>query len=37
MNKNLKVSKSIEINSSADKIWDTLTNPEKIKIYLVAP
>ena len=34
MNKNLKVSKSIEVNSSADKIWDTLTNPEKIKIYL---
>jgi len=34
MNKNLKVSKSIEINSSAEKIWDTLTNPEKIKIYL---
>jgi len=34
MNKNLKVSKSIEINSSAEKIWDALTNPEKIKIYL---
>ena len=34
MNRNLKVSKSIEINSNADKVWDALTNPEKIKIYL---
>lgn len=34
MNKNLRVSKSIEINSSAEKIWEALTNPEKIKIYL---
>ncbi len=34
MNRNLKVSKSIEINSNAEKVWDVLTNPEKIKIYL---
>ena len=34
MNKNLKVSKSIEVNSNAEKIWEALTNPEKIKIYL---
>ena len=34
MNRNLKVSKSIEINSNVERIWDALTNPEKIKIYL---
>lgn len=34
MNRNLKVSKSIEINSNAEKVWDALTNPEKIKVYL---
>ena len=34
MNKTLSVSKSVEINSSANKVWETLTNPEKIKIYL---
>lgn len=34
MNKNLKVSKSIEINAAPDKVWDALTNPDKIKIYL---
>lgn len=34
MNKNLKVSKSIEINASAEMLWDGLTNPEKIKVYL---
>ena len=34
MNKNLKVSKSIEINSNVEKVWEALTNPEKIKIYL---
>ena len=34
MNKNLKVSKSIEINASAEDVWDALINPEKIKIYL---
>lgn len=34
MNKNLKVSKSIVINAETSEIWDALTNPEKIKIYL---
>jgi len=34
MNKNLKVSKSIEINSNYEKVWDALINPEKIKVYL---
>ena len=34
MNRDLKVSKSIEINSSIEKVWDALTNPEKIKSYL---
>ena len=34
MNRNLKVSKSIEINSNAENVWDALTNPEKIKVYL---
>ncbi len=34
MNRDLKVSKSIEINSNAGKVWDALTNPEKIKTYL---
>lgn len=34
MNRELQVSKSIEIDSTADKVWDVLTNPEKIKIYL---
>lgn len=34
MNRNLKVSKSIEFNSNAEKVWDALTNPEKIKVYL---
>ena len=34
MDKNLKVSKSIKIDSSAEKVWDALINPEKIKIYL---
>lgn len=34
MNKNLKVSKSIEINSKGEQVWDALTNPEKIKVYL---
>lgn len=32
--KNLEVTKSIEINAEPAKIWDALTNPEKIKIYL---
>ena len=34
MNRNLKVSKSIEVNSNAKKVWDALTNPGKIKVYL---
>ncbi len=34
MNKDLKVSKSITINASTEQIWDVLTNPEKIKVYL---
>ena len=34
INKNLKVTKSIVINSSPEKIWDALTNPDKIKRYL---
>ena len=34
MNKNLRVSKSIAINSTAGEVWDALTNPENIKVYL---
>ncbi|MFT4523676.1 MAG: hypothetical protein ACI8ZN_002631 [Bacteroidia bacterium] len=34
MNKKLKVSKSIAINASATQVWDALTDPEKIKVYL---
>lgn len=34
MNRELTVSKSIEINSSAEKVWAALTDPEKIKVYL---
>ena len=34
MNRDLIVSKSIEINSTAKEVWDALTNPEKIKVYL---
>ena len=34
MNKDLKTSKSITIDASAEKVWDVMTNPEKIKIYL---
>ena len=34
MDLNLKVSANIEINTPTNKIWDVLTNPEKIKIYL---
>ncbi len=34
MNRNLKVSKSIEVNSNVKKVWDALTNPGKIKVYL---
>jgi len=34
MNSELVTTKSIEINSSSEKVWDALTNPEKIKVYL---
>ena len=34
MNRDLKATKSIEINASAPSVWDALVNPEKIKIYL---
>jgi hypothetical protein len=34
MNRILIVSKSIEINATAEKVWDALINPEKIKSYL---
>lgn len=34
MIKELTVTQSIEINADKTKIWDALTNPEKIKIYL---
>tara|TARA_B100000768_G_scaffold181851_1_gene206888 strand:+ start:2313 stop:2480 length:168 start_codon:yes stop_codon:yes gene_type:complete len=34
MNKNLIASSAILINSTPQKIWDVLTNPEKVKIYL---
>ncbi len=34
MNKNLIAEASIEINAPANQIWDALTNPDKIKIYL---
>lgn len=34
MNKDLKVSKSVEINAGTERVWDALTNPEKVKTYL---
>ena len=34
MDKNLIASQSIEIKAKAENVWETLTNPEKIKIYL---
>ncbi len=34
MNNNLIASKSIEINAEPFKVWDVLTNPKKIKIFL---
>ncbi len=34
MDKSLIASKSIEINTKSEKVWDVLTNPEKIKVYL---
>lgn len=34
MDKNLIASHSVEINTNPEKLWDVLTNPHKIKIYL---
>ncbi len=34
MNKELTVTQTIEIIADRQKIWDALTNPEKIKVYL---
>ncbi len=34
MNKELTITISIEINTDKAKVWDALTNPEKIKVYL---
>ena len=34
MNKNLVATQSIEIKAKADKVWDVLTNPEIIRVYL---
>ena len=34
MNTSLNISKSIQINAVKNKVWEALTNPEKIKLYL---
>lgn len=34
MNKELSVAKSIEIYGTPAEVWDAMTNPEKIRIYL---
>lgn len=34
MDKSLIATRSIQINSSSENIWDVLTNPKKIKTYL---
>jgi uncharacterized protein YndB with AHSA1/START domain len=34
MNMDLSIEKSIDIRADKLKVWDALTNPEKIKIYL---
>jgi len=34
MDTNLVVSKSIIIKASPEEVWEVMTNPEKIKIYL---
>jgi len=34
MNRDLSVSKSIDINASAQNVWRVLTEPDKIKVYL---
>ncbi len=33
MNKNLEVNKTLKINAGIEKVWDAITDPEKIKIY----
>ncbi len=32
--KNLTTERSVLINADATKVWDVLTNPDKIKVYL---
>ena len=34
MNKELTVTANIEISAKPAKVWEVLTNPEKIKVYL---
>ena len=34
MDKNLVVSKSITIKATPQQVWEVMTNPEKIKVYL---
>lgn len=34
INRDLKVEKSVLIQSSKEKVWDALVNPSKIKVYL---
>ena len=34
MDKSLIASSSIQIKSTAEKIWEVMTNPDKIKVYL---
>ncbi|NND77418.1 MAG: hypothetical protein HKN39_04485 [Flavobacteriales bacterium] len=34
MNNELIVSKSIKINATEEKVWNVITDPEKIKVYL---
>ena len=34
MNRELRVSKSIEINTSPERVWNVITDPENIKVYL---
>jgi len=34
MNKELQITISIKIFATPEKVWDALTNPEKIRIYL---
>jgi uncharacterized protein YndB with AHSA1/START domain len=34
MNHSLIVKQSVEINTSVDRVWETMTNPELIKVYL---